>query len=373
MSIKDVIVPQMGEGLQEVRLIEKRKQAGDSVVRDEILYTMETDKAILEVESPYSGVLRGWLAEEGDVLPIGAPVARMTVSSVIEDGHAEKAPEAPQTHETGVQIPPRTRAYAKQKGVAADELMRITPSNGSKLMPEDIDAALTSRAANLAEYVDKELTPWHRSLIFRLKRSQQTVVPGVMTRRIDWAPVQRYAGSIRKKGFRPTDFLIFAWCVAQVAKDHPRFRSTLIGEEAAREYAHINLGIAVGKPDGQLTTALIRSADALDFETFINTARQRIAAARGGRDQADETVQLHLTYMGNYGVTDAIPVVVAPAVGVIFIGATYQDNGVTRANLTLTFDHRLIQGIEAAYFMSALVDACEGLVPRDATKEGEED
>jgi pyruvate dehydrogenase E2 component (dihydrolipoamide acetyltransferase) len=149
--------------------------------------------------------------------------------------------------------------------------------------------------------------------------------------------------------------------VAQVARKHPRFRSTLIGEEAAREYAHINLGIAVGKLDGQLTTAVIRCADTLDFESFMRNARERIAAARDGRDQADDTVQLHLTYMGNYGVTDAIPVVVAPAVGVIFIGATYLDGTVTRANLTLTFDHRLIQGIEAALFMQSLVEACEGL------------
>jgi len=79
MPIEEVYIPQMGEGLQEVVIIKLHKQPGDVVKRDEPFYTMETDKASLEVESPYDGVLREWLAEEGAVLPIGAPIARIEV------------------------------------------------------------------------------------------------------------------------------------------------------------------------------------------------------------------------------------------------------------------------------------------------------
>jgi pyruvate dehydrogenase E2 component (dihydrolipoamide acetyltransferase) len=62
MPIVEILVPQMGEGLQEVILLNFHKQPGDAVKRDELIYSMETDKATMEVESPYEGVLQEWLA-----------------------------------------------------------------------------------------------------------------------------------------------------------------------------------------------------------------------------------------------------------------------------------------------------------------------
>ncbi|MER3495716.1 MAG: hypothetical protein C4320_02160, partial [Armatimonadota bacterium] len=79
MTIVDVTIPQIGEGLQEARLVGVLKQPGDRVERDEPIYQMETDKAVMDVESPYAGTLIEWLAKEDSVLPIGAAVARMEV------------------------------------------------------------------------------------------------------------------------------------------------------------------------------------------------------------------------------------------------------------------------------------------------------
>lgn len=77
MALLDILIPQMGEGLQEVILVSRQKQPGEFVKRDELLYSMETDKAVMEVESPYEGVLKEWLAADGATLPIGATVARI--------------------------------------------------------------------------------------------------------------------------------------------------------------------------------------------------------------------------------------------------------------------------------------------------------
>src|SRR6266404_5942461 len=77
MAILDVLVPQLGEGLQEVLVRKLLKKPGELVERDEPIYVMETDKADVEVESPYAGILKEWLVEEGKVLPIGALVARI--------------------------------------------------------------------------------------------------------------------------------------------------------------------------------------------------------------------------------------------------------------------------------------------------------
>src|SRR5262245_47545719 len=74
VAIVDILVPQMGEGLTEVRILEFHKKPGDRVKRDEILYSMETDKATMEVESAQEGVLIEWLAQADEVLPIGTPI-----------------------------------------------------------------------------------------------------------------------------------------------------------------------------------------------------------------------------------------------------------------------------------------------------------
>ena len=79
MPIVSVCIPQMGEGLQEARLVAVLKQPGDFVKRDEPLYQMETDKAVMDVESPFEGVLTEWLVATDTILPIGSEIAKMDV------------------------------------------------------------------------------------------------------------------------------------------------------------------------------------------------------------------------------------------------------------------------------------------------------
>src|SRR2546423_14514855 len=89
MPTVSVRIPQIGEGLQEARLVAILKQPGDMVKRDEPIYQMETDKAVMDVESPYEGELIEWLADVDTVLPIGAEVARMKIA---EAGSPPPAP-----------------------------------------------------------------------------------------------------------------------------------------------------------------------------------------------------------------------------------------------------------------------------------------
>jgi len=381
MSLTDILIPQLGEGLQEVVLLTVNKKPGDYVKRDELLYSMETDKAVMEVESPFEGVLTEWLAAEGAVLPIGATVARIETESAAADvavvpsttnGHQPQAT----VERAEVQIPPRTRAHAKEHGVSDDEL-RLIPAPSGKLMPADIDAYLATRTSGMkpeakwpaaveetsAGYVDRPLSQQQRLFVHRLKRSAQTVVPATMKQVVDWAPISRAVADMRARvvDVRPSEFQTFAYCVAQTVGSYPKFRSNLVSDEAAREYAHVNLGIAVARPNDDLVTAVVPSADALGYVDFIKTAKERIKSAREGEDQAGADTHLLLTYMGSFGVVDAIPVLVSPAIAVLFIGSTYEQGGRTVANLVMTFDHRLINGVEAARFLQAVVAKVEGV------------
>ncbi|MEU5466309.1 biotin/lipoyl-containing protein, partial [Streptomyces althioticus] len=74
-------VPRLGEGIVEVRIVRLLKRPGDPVAKDEVVYEMEHDKAAVEIESPFSGVLDAWLVAEGDVVPIGGEVARLSAAA----------------------------------------------------------------------------------------------------------------------------------------------------------------------------------------------------------------------------------------------------------------------------------------------------
>jgi pyruvate dehydrogenase E2 component (dihydrolipoamide acetyltransferase) len=157
MAIVSIKIPQLGEGLHEARIVAFLKNAGDTVRRDEPIYQMETDKAVMDVESPYEGKLVEWLAAADQVMAIGDDIARIETTSEVgaanpelEGGGAGADSGAKDRDETTDEagparaaIPPRTRAYAKEKGVSDADLYRLAES-GVKLMPADIDVPTQS-------------------------------------------------------------------------------------------------------------------------------------------------------------------------------------------------------------------------------------
>jgi pyruvate/2-oxoglutarate dehydrogenase complex dihydrolipoamide acyltransferase (E2) component len=397
MPTVSVRIPQIGEGLQEARLVAVLKQPGDMIKRDEPIYQMETDKAVMDVESPYEGKLVEWSAPVDTILPIGGEVAKMDVADgVSEVGGAHGAPAAEQTAvapsvvasesagSRNANIPPRTRAYAKEKGISDADLAGIASASG-KLMPSDIDAHLAgggkakpaaSKAA--AGYAEAPVAPKQRLLASRLVRGTQLVVPGTITVAVDWEPIENLRSRIKAKGgdFQPSAFTIFAYAVAQALKDYPIFRSTLIGDDTLRTYDHAALGIAVGLPGDELVLAVVEDSDNLSWLEFAARAKEKIDLARSGQDQANEAVTMSLTNMQSFGLRDAVPVVVPPSVGTLFLGEVY--NGLAQdtkelklrrmANLALTFDHRILNGVGAANFINRIkenVESIAGLVSLD--------
>jgi pyruvate/2-oxoglutarate dehydrogenase complex dihydrolipoamide acyltransferase (E2) component len=421
MASIEIRIPQLGEGLHEARIVRFLKQPGESVARDEPIYEMETDKAVMEIESPSAGTLESWSANEDEVLPIGAVVGTLATEVSIEpaegadmrmsladipdepvtmerDGHAAPEPEtaapavavAPSDLLRNDMVPPRTRAYARERGISNEELMQLAGRTDGKVLPQAIDAYLLGRGSAPTEksprrtpqvvippgvaFVDSDLSSRQRTLNFRLQRSAQTVIPATMEVAVEWSGIEAARAKMKERyGDRldraPTQFLLFAWCVAQATREHPAFRSALAGDKTLRRYAHLNLGIAVARPGDELVMARVDNADALGLEDFTEAALAAIERARGGEDQTSDAMQLSLTNMAGAGVQLGIPVVVAPAVGTLFIGAPYDQavplpsGGVgfrRQANMVFTFDHRLANGIGAARFLSDIRERVEG-------------
>jgi len=407
MSVVDVVAPQLGEGLQEVRILRLMKAVGERVERDEDLYEMETDKAEVLVESAYAGVLREWLVAEGDVVPIGDPVARIEVAgdapevpepeaaapeesapAVAAEAAAPKPAAADHRSSEGPKIPPRTRAHARRLGVSPEVLPTI-PAPSGKLMPADVDAYLEQRQEAPAEtpvggtpaggtpaggtpagYTDRPLSPQQRALARRLQRGHDRVVPATIKRPIAAKAVRRGVARLSAAAEGASELETFAYAVSRIAPRHPRLRSRLLDDDTVREADHLHLGIAVERPGDELVTAVVPRADELDRDDFLATLRRRVARAIDGDDQATEGPGVILTHMGELGIVDAVPALVAPAAAILFVGAVVGGAEAGWVNLVLTFDHRLVNGAGGARFLQSLAEELEGAAATGAEAAG---
>ena len=400
MPVVSVRIPQMGEGLQEALLVEFLKKPGDTVKRDEPIYVMETDKATTDVESPYDGVLVEWTAETGTVLPIGNEVGKMEVAAGVkemaaghgppgevksENGGADMASSGSQieksddkaTTRDDVTIPPRTRKYLKEKNLI-DQVGEI-PVVGKKMMPDDVDRYLQSSPVDSStayalqdtdDYSESELPKNQIGLNFRLKRGTSECVPVTVMQTVSWEAIHAARQELKKNSEIkvPSGFGMMLWCVAETAKHHQRFRSSLFSEgRYLRTYHHVNLGVAVGLPEDQLVTAVLEKADKLTRSEFFATLKDRIEIARQGKDQANSSVSISVSNIGSAGMRWGIPAIVSPAMATLALGEIFDQpipNGDTfkfqkSAELTLSFDHRLLNGMGAADFMNELKERIE--------------
>lgn len=380
-------VPHIGEGLQEARIVLLHKQPGDAIARDEYIFQIETDKAVMDIESPVAGVLVEWLAQVDQVVPIGAVVGRVaTTERAAAPAAAPSAPSAsaplaapaPGAIPGGRRrdLPPRTRAHAVAKGLTEAE-MELIPATGKNLLPEDVDRFLAARSApkptsGKKPFTEAALPSKQRVLASRLVRGSQLVVPGMMSISVNWQGIEDLRDEYKNSGsdFQPSSFTMFAYAVARAAAEHPVMRSTLVGDDTVRTYESLQLGIAVALPGDELVVAVVEDSDKLDWRTFAATARERISLARAGKDQANETVTLSITNMAGHGIRDAMAVVVPPGVATIFLGEPHwalsnddprMPSFMRAANVGITIDHRLINGVGGAEFLNTIRRNVEGI------------
>ena len=399
MPTAAVRIPQLGEGLQEALIVEYLKQPGDTIARDEPLYAMETDKGTIEVESPYDGKLVEWLVEEGTVAAIGAAIANMEVAEGVEEmaaGHGPEATAAPVAAAATLEpakpadspapgrkraIPPRTRRYLREKGVQDES--DLIPCQGKKMTPDDVDAyiaakesgsgaaATTSAPAETEPHNDAPMPKAQQRLNFRLVRGVNLCVPVVETVDADWTKIEAARAMLKERDGdkAPTGFVMMLWCVAQTMARHPKFRSTLVDEgRTLRTYDRVNLGVAVALPDDLLVIAQVSAADTLSFTEFVEAMRERITLARAGTDQATASMSMSVSNLGSVGIRSSIAALVPPAVATLTLGKAFDQavpdgdsfRFVRRATVTLTFDHRIVNGVGAAEFLTDLEREIEG-------------
>jgi len=355
-------LPDLGEGLQEAEIVAWHVTAGDRVVADQPLLSVETDKAVVEIPCPQSGRIERLCAKAGDLLPVGAPLVEFAADAADSDtdslvGELPAAPAATPPTEpkpaaapdaaAGIRAAPAVRARASKLGIELSALSGTGPD--STITMADVDAAAADTGV-------EPLRGPRRWMARAMARAHAEVVPATVTDEADvdawWAPDA--AVSLR---------LIRALCAG--CRAEPALNAWF---DAAGESRHlhqqVDLGIAVDLPQG-LIVPVLRAADrgsAEDVADRLEALLQQAAARTLAReDMRDPTITL--SNFGTLAGRHAALVVLPPQVAIVGAGragpqAHAHDGAVAvrvMLPLSLTFDHRAVTGGEAARFLAAMI------------------
>ncbi len=374
-------IPQLGEGLVGARVVTLWKAAGERVERDEPLLEIETDKAIMSLESPVAGLVEEWLVKVDDDAQIGAVVCRIATPQATGAPDEVAAPThapAEVAHAAGSgagavcngAAAPRERATARGEGVSARELDTLARDSGGRVSQGELRAHIehkASEAASFEPFVERPLSPRQARLAAHLESAWREVVPAILEIEVSWDAIEREvenqrAAHIGANPLKVTPLHVIGWAIARVMGEHRRFCSTWKRGGLLREWRHVNVGFAVALEADELAVAVVSRAETLDFEGFSRASRAAIASIRAGEKSHGEA-QLIISDLSRAGILSAIPLVVPPATATLFIGTPYDapvrvgEAGLRwerRARLVLTCDHRLVNGAGAARFLGAL-------------------
>lgn len=358
--MRQFVLPDLGEGLEEAEIVAWHVNEGDHVVTDQPLVSVETDKAVVEVPAPWSGRIAHLFGSKGDLVKVGTPLVEFTegteqdtgtVVGELQDENPSRGVEAPAepTQVRTRQVLPAVRALAHKLDVDLN-LVQATGPAGT-ITRADVERAAKSLVdAGPAE----PLRGMRRAMAQRMAVAHAEVSPASVT---DEADVDDWP-----KGEDITVRLVRAIAVA--CKAEPSLNAWYNAEAGERRLVRrIDIGIAVDTEDGLIVPVMrnVGERDARDLRAGLDRLRSD-AAARSIPSEELRGATITLSNFGMIGGRFANLVVVPPQVAIIGAGRIRQgmlvreDRPSVRRILpvSLTFDHRVVTGGEAARFLVAL-------------------
>lgn len=387
MASTRVILPKLGLTMDEGKIVAWRKREGERVGAGEILFEVETDKATMEVESPASGIVRKILIGEGATAPVATTIAVIadtaeeaigdlaTIGATPSSGGPSPAAGAADAHAPSplssppsadadrVRSSPAARKRAQELGLDIATATGTGP--GGRVTIEDVDASASRGGAAPAAVVRAPtpapgerripLTRMRRAIAQAMTRSAREVPQFQIARDVDMTA----ASELRKRaGVSYTDVLVAA-CAHALAK-HERFRARFDGDALVVSDG-VHVGIAVALDDG-IIVPVIRAADRKGLGALAAERERLEQCARGGKLAADALTGAVFTIsnLGTLGV-DRFQAIVNPPEAAILAVGRIAERVVARdgraearpmATLTLSVDHRVADGADAARFLA---------------------
>jgi len=371
MAVIRFDLPDLGEGLTEAEIVEWHVSPGDRVVSGQPLVSVETDKAVVEIPSPYSGTVKALNAEPGQQIAVGAPLVDLETDQRADQGQivgdlggseaeapekAEgKAEEHPALPVTGpVRAVPAARALAREKGIDLETVAGTGPDG--TITRADVEAL--AGAENRAGW--EPFSASRKAMARNMAEAGAQVVPATVQ---DLADVSSWIDG-------QADVLVrLVRAMGAAASAEPALNAWFDpGAMSRMTHEMVNLGIAVDTQTG-LYVPVLQDVGSLGPEQVRAELDRLIAAARtqrlGRQDQLGATVSL--SDFGPLGGTFASLVVRPPQVAILGAGrvserVAWGKNGAEQRRylpLSLTFDHRAVTGGEAARFLNAVLHDLE--------------
>ncbi len=338
-------LPDLGEGLEEGTIVAWLVSPGDRVALNQPLVEIETAKAVVEVPSPFAGRIATLHGEQDDNVPVGAPLVTFEIEETGTAGAAVRE----------VKATPPVRRLAKELGVDLTSLSGAGP--GGRITDEDVRAAAGSSAAAPGTR-RVELTPVRRAIATNLEK--QTAIPQVTTfRTLDCTSLEELRTEL---SVSPLPVTVAALC--RTVAEHPLLNAGWGGDHIVMR-SEVNVGLAADTERG-LVVPVLKSAQDLGILAIAERIRSLAEAARGGtlhpEDLAGATIAVSNT--GSYGSQAGTPLLspgtaVTMALGVIEQRALVVEGRVEArpaATLSLTFDHRVLDGAAAGRALTYLVE-----------------
>jgi pyruvate dehydrogenase E2 component (dihydrolipoamide acetyltransferase) len=407
-----ISMPKLGFDMAEGLLQEWLKKVGDAVTEGETIGIVETDKASVEVPAFRSGVLLKILVEAGTSVPIGAPIAvigsagetvDMAALGLAEGAPAPAAPAAPETAPSGPIPEPAAEAAPAEEGrlfaspiaarMAAElgiDLRQVTGSGpGGRIIKRDIEAHLKEREKApvkaapappmatpsfepaLEGYTAEPLSPMRQTIGRRMVESKQQAPHFYITMDVDMAAATELRAQLNailpeegKVSFN--DLVIKAAAIA--LRQFPKINASFAGDEI-RVHNQVHIGIAVARETG-LLTVVVRDCDLKTPAQIAREAREVIGRAREGRMKPDDMVggTFTISNLGMFDVEDFCAIINPPQAAILAVGAVKRvpvvdaDGALAvgaRMKMTISADHRVTDGAEAARFLQAVKAALE--------------
>ena len=344
-------LPDLGEGLEEGEIVSWLVKEGQEVELNQPLVEVETAKATVEIPSPYAGTVVTLHGGAGEAVPVGAPLVTFEVA-----GSAAAAAELPRADAAAT---PAVRKLAKDLGVALNELSGSGPDG--RVTADDVRAAADGASSPTidADVERIELTPVRRTIARRLEEA--AAVPHVTTfRTVDCTELEALRLELRVS---PLPILIAALC--RTIGEHPLLNAEWSSDAILVRRA-VHVGVAVDTERG-LLVPVVREAAGRGVGEIAGEVARLADAARAGRlttqDLAGSTISVSNT--GSYGSESGTPLLNPPnavtlAIGAIRPRALVTGGGAVEARpactLSLTFDHRVLDGAAAGRALTDLVD-----------------
>jgi pyruvate dehydrogenase E2 component (dihydrolipoamide acetyltransferase) len=381
-----VVMPALEMAQETGKLVSWLKKEGESVAKGEPLLEIETDKAVMEIESPADGVLAGIKVQAGTEVPVGRTIAWIVGPGenppadevAIESGRkrtaaatSTAAPAIQSATPTSIKISPKARRLASERGVNVADVRGS--GAGGEVLATDILAAAESKAV-APPATSATGSSIARLMAERTTESWTTVPHFFVVREVDAGALnearQRLGAEIEtSRVVKLTHTDLLAALVARVLQKHPRMNASWTAE-GVRSNAAINIGLAMAVDDG-VVAPVIHNADGAALGEIAVQRRDLAERARSGKlrpaDIAGGTFTI--SNLGMFGVDAFTAIIIPPQAAILAVGriadrvvpvgvgADARPGVRPMMTLTLSSDHRVVDGARAAEFLRDLVGA----------------